>query len=50
MRVICYNCVYYVEDKAKAYCEYDLWTFADISKAKLYNPYMFDCINYEGCG
>jgi len=48
MRILCYNCVYYVEDKTKAYCENDLWTFADINKAKLYNPFMFDCIYYEG--
>ena len=47
MKTLCYNCVFYVESKNKAYCEYDVWTFTDIMKAKLYNPFMFDCIEYE---
>ncbi len=47
MKILCCKCVYYVKDKNKAYCEYDIWTITDINKAKLYNPFMFGCINYE---
>jgi len=35
---LCNKCVYYVEDG---------WELTDINKAKLYNPFLFDCTDYE---
>ena len=45
--LLCRDCVYYVEDKNKSYCEQDEWVFIDKSKSKLFNPFMFECINFE---
>lgn len=47
MKILCSECVYWVEDKTKAYCENDVWLFTDIIKAKLYNPYLFECFDFE---
>ena len=45
---VCNKCVYYVEEnKKKSYCEHDYWEITDISKSKLYNPFLFDCTDYE---
>jgi len=44
---LCNKCVYYVEDGPKSYCENDHWELTDINKAKLYNPFLFDCTDYE---
>jgi hypothetical protein len=43
---LCVKCVYYVEDNTKSYCENDHWE-TDIDKSKLYNPFLFDCVDYE---
>jgi hypothetical protein len=45
---LCSKCIYYVEsDNNKAYCECDYWNTTEIIKAKLYNPFLFDCTEYE---
>ena len=45
---LCKTCDYYVIDGNKSYCEHDHWTNVMVEQSKLFNPLMFECLDYEG--
>lgn len=47
MKIKCSDCISYVEDKEKAYCDNDYWDDTPIPKTKLYTPFLFECSDYE---
>ena len=47
MKPKCRDCVYYVEDGPKAYCENDYWIDTVITKTTLFIPSLFECSDYE---
>jgi len=47
-RSLCKNCVYfYILKPQKAYCENNHFQKIPLTKAKLFEPLMFDCIEFE---
>jgi len=46
-KVTCYTCTAFVIDVDKAYCEENWFENEPLSKAKTFEPKMFECVNYE---
>ena len=45
-RKLCIDCINCLCNK-KYECDMEKWKPTSIQKVKLYNPFMFGCINYE---
>ena len=45
--ILCKECDYYVIDGIKSYCENDHWKNIVVERSILFNPPMFECIEYE---
>lgn len=46
-KVLCKNCIYYIEIKNQAECELEYWNKIDKSKTRLYIPQLFECFEYR---
>ena len=47
MKPLCNKCKNYLIDGNDTFCKYDEWPCIAVTKSKIYNPYMFECINYS---
>lgn len=45
---LCTNCTKYKSDDKTARCESYYWGSTDKTKSKIFNPMMFECIDYDG--
>lgn len=44
---LCVNCINFSVEQDGDACLEDYWTTNDHTKAKIYNPMMFECLSYE---
>jgi len=47
MRFLCKDCIYYVIDGSKAYCENEKWKNIKKSISMTYSPFLYDCIEFS---
>ena len=45
---LCINCVSYQQNQDTSECLEGYWTSNDKIKSKVFNPMMFECLDYEG--
>jgi len=46
-KVLCRDCRNYLRENNDTWCRYDMWEGVSVFKSKIYNPFMFDCIEWE---
>ena len=44
---LCVNCNYYIKDGVPIFCGMGHWESIEPTKTKIFNPSMFECIDYE---
>lgn len=47
MKALCIGCNNYSTEGNDAFCGEQMWSKANVSKSKIYNALMFECIEYE---
>ena len=47
MQHLCSKCRNYLVEGNDTWCRHDMWEGVTISKSKIYNPFMFECIEWE---
>lgn len=45
---LCVNCVHYDDSSDITRCKKDYWIVSDVTKSKIFNPMMYECLEYEG--
>lgn len=45
---LCINCIHYDDANGVTKCKQGCWIASDKTKSKIYNPMMFECLEYEG--
>ena len=45
---LCANCKFYEQSRPITKCLQGHWVIADKTKPKIFNPMMFECMEYEG--
>lgn len=47
MKPLCKECRNYLIEGSDTWCRHDIWPSVTLFKSKLYNAYMFECIEFE---
>ncbi len=47
MKALCNKCINYEYDEVSARCILKMWPKVTLSKSKIYNAMMFECIDHE---
>ena len=47
MKALCNKCINYEDDEVSARCILKMWPKVTLSKSKIYNAMMFECIDHE---